>query len=144
MPDELFELSKSIGLPIDDVLKAFLELKSKGWLYTPAKTAKEFATRKYPFRLVFMPPLGLKKPSEVSFGPFPVRREHYEAAKENLNDSDVLRVYLGFVRLAYEKTGTMVEGYHFEAKDESLNNFLALMDMWDTDSPVAYEPSKKC
>jgi len=152
MTDDLFEFSKSLGMPIDDVLEAFQSLKSAGYIFTPARTAKEFTTRKYPFRLAGMPPQGLKGQSEVSFGPFAIEREAFEKIKQHLPDPTVFRVYLGYIRLAYEKTGGLVKGgYHFETQEEdSLNQFLAMMDMWDTDKPVVCEkfvwivPNEKC
>lgn len=151
MTTDLFGFSKSLGMPIDDVLEAFQSLKSSGFIYTPAKTAKEFTTRKYPFRMAGMPPHGLKGESEVSFGPFAIERKYFEQIREHLQDS-TYQVYLGFIRLAYEKTGGLVKsGYHFETKEEdSINRFLSMMDLWDTDNPVICEnfvwiiPNEKC
>jgi hypothetical protein len=152
MTDFLFEFSKSMGMPINDVLEAFQSLKSSGFMYTPAKTAKEFATRKYPFRVAGMPPEGLRGQSEVSFGPFAIEREFFERVRENLQEPDVFQVYLAYIRLAYEKMGGLVGGaYQFQTSEEdSLDSFLSMIELWDTDKPVICErfvwitPNEKC
>jgi hypothetical protein len=137
--DDLLEFVKILGLPIDESSKAFDELKTKGIVYTPAKNLEDFTSLKYPFRIAGMPPRGLLKPSEVSFGPFPVEEKVYQEAKKNLTESDSLQVFLGFIRLAYEKTGAMVSGYRFASSDDPLIHFLGLMEMWDIHNPVICE-----
>jgi hypothetical protein len=146
----LYELSKSLNLPIEDVGKAFEELKSKGLFCTPARSAKEFASNKYPIRLAGSPPTSSNNPAEVSFGPFALERKHYEYLWETVTDPDALSVLLGFVRLAYEKVGVTKENYEVEAEEDVLYEFLSLMPLWDSDNPVVGEhfvwilPTNEC
>lgn len=94
--------------------------------------------RRYPVRMFGFAPSGLKKASEVSFGPFPVDRQVYERCKQNLPSDGAFRAFLGFVRLSYEKTGGLMRDYRFAADDEGLTTFIGLMRMWDVHHPAIY------
>jgi hypothetical protein len=136
MNDVLQEFSKSLVLPPDEVIEAFDELKSKGLICTLAESPKDLNDRKYPVRLAGIPPIDSDTPSLISFGPFAMKREHYERVCSAITDPDALKTFLGFARLIYEKTGAAVEGYHFEADEETLSAFLSLIDLWDVEHPL--------
>jgi len=150
MNDILQDISESLMIPYDDIIKSFDKLKSQGYICTFAASLKELADKKQPVRLAGVPPIDSDSPSEVSFGPFVLEREHYERVSSSITDSDALRIYLGFTRLSYEKTGNAAVGYHFEAEEEALCEFLSLMDLWDIEHPVVYEhfvwilPTEEC
>lgn len=138
-------------MPVEDAIKAFDELRSKGVFYTPAKSTAELTAGQWPIRVVGVPPTNPDKPSVVSFGPFALERERFEQLKAALEDPDVFRVALGFVRLEFEKTGLGATGqYQVEAEEDILNQFLASMAYWDIDHPIVGElfvwivPTEEC
>jgi hypothetical protein len=127
-------------MPVEDAANAFTELKSKGILCTPAMSAAELTERQWPVRVVGVPATDPDRPSVISFGPFALDRERFDMLKEAVEDSDQLRVLLGFVRLEFEKTGLgATDGYVVEAEEDDLDRFLATMAYWDIDQPVIGE-----
>lgn len=150
MSDFISKMSKDMGLPYDDVEKCFQELQCKGMIYTPAKTAKEFSSGKYPIRAAFAPPSNSSKPDSVTFGPFCVKPDEYVGLKNLIQDQDIFNAMLALLRLSYETTGGAVHRYQFSAKEDDLVDFIRLIDFWDTNNPKIFEhvvwiaPKEEC
>jgi hypothetical protein len=144
MMDDIFAFSKQVGISVDDTEKAFQELRKHGYLFTYAKNATEFASHKYPIRVIGMPPNDPEKPSVVSFGPFAMKRTRYEEIKSTLSptEPDTFKILLGYYRLMYEKTGTQEINYSFSKNSDlppSEYMFLSMTTLWDLDNPVVFD-----
>lgn len=144
------KISGELAMPIEDFEASFESLKRMGVIFTFAKNPRDFGRKKFPIRLIGKPPVSPDDPAAVSFGPFAVKREIYDQARESNANPDIFKAYLGLLRLIFEKTGGTVEGYRFEAKEEKVDEFISTIDFWDVENPVICElfvwiiPNEKC
>lgn len=167
MMDCIFEFSKQAGVPIDSVREHYDNFIKKGFIYTPAKTAEEFFSRKYPLRFAMAPPAASEGKSTFSLEPFAFTREEYEQTwsklpnllsktiSKNLNNVS-LGIMYAFKRAQYEKLGASIsedelrERYRIEAQEEAFEHLCGMMGFWDVTKPDVRElfvwipPNRKC
>jgi hypothetical protein len=144
MSNGIYEFSKATSVPVEEAVKYFENFKTRGIIYTAAKSADEFFSNpnKFPLRAVYFAPVDPNNRSLVSFGPFPIEKDKYFNMRNTFNEEfdvpvEAFAVYLGFLRLSYEKTGTIKPKYSVGVRNEDvLDSFLSLMEFWDIYNPI--------
>jgi len=131
----LDDLAAKLGIPKDDLDEIFESLRMDGYFFTPARSARELEEKKAPIRLAYAPVTGCEKKSQLSFGPFGLSRERYDALMAFGLSEGALHLLLAICKVMYEKTGHFPEDYSFQATDDDLSGLGAFIEFWDLENP---------
>lgn len=135
------DICSHLGMSKAAFNEGFSELKRRGFLFTPAKTVKEFITDEYPTRLAMIGPTS-EQPNVLSTGPFAVSRAFYDQyflKMKSLLSADALGVLLMFKRVEYEKFGAFRDqSITIESDEDSFIDVACTSGIYDLSQPHVY------
>ena len=133
---------KHIGVSKSAFKGCFSELKKRGLLFTPAKTAGDFIEKEYPARIAFIGPTAHDR-NVLSTGPFAISKKFYLNAflnlKSQLSEGELV-VFMALKWVEYEKQGAALEKpYTIESKDDEIISVAQMFGVYDLTSPHVYK-----